>query len=376
MSLKAANRAVKSLYRKIESLKPNLGKNGLLKYLKKTDEHIVEDAVVFPIYGGFSGTVCTNDEGPLGCCSSVEASVPLKTLYAKIRIPAGAVEYTDLSQTDVENLLQRDMEGLIEKTNQDVSRMLYGDGKGVLATVNLQTGNTLRVTNANGFKAGMLVDIISGTTEEPVVEARRIASVNKSARSILLDGDTLDDGTVTSGDYVVVSGNYGKEIEGFGTVFSNTSETLYGIDLDSNVWLKPYSRSVAEINNAAIQRAIDEITSVGGKVNLIVCSPGVKRAYQEYLVTNGMMPEGGHGNIFYNGIPVVSDVFVPASTMYLLDTDETKIYQPQDWEWVVDSAGNVITEENGQYHATLTKKMALVCERPFALGMIMGITEA
>ena len=70
----------------------------------------------------------------------------------------------------------------------------------------------------------------------------------------------------------------------------------------------------------------------GSKVNFIVCSWGVKRALAEaYRKRNAVLPtmqlEGGFNAVSFNGIPVVADRFCPDGTMYLLNTDDFKIYQ-------------------------------------------------
>ena len=94
-----------------------------------------------------------------------------------------------------------------------------------------------------------------------------------------------------------------------------------------------------------------------------------------------MMPtveiEGGFTALSFNGIPVVADRFCPYGTMYLLNTDDFKIHQLCDWQWMEGEDGKILRQIPGKpvYTATLVKYADVMCERPCGQGMLMGITE-
>ena len=125
---------------------------------------------------------------------------------------------------------------------------------------------------------------------------------------------------------------------------------------------------------------MDEVA--GSTADFIVCSGGVKRAYQDYLITNRtnidvMNLQGGYKAISYNGIPLVSDRFAPKGTMYILNTSDFKLHQLCDWRWLEGDDGRVIKQVANRptYTATLVKYADLICDRPIGQAMISGIAE-
>ena len=113
-----------------------------------------------------------------------------------------------------------------------------------------------------------------------------------------------------------------------------------------------------------------------------MCSAGVKRAYQDYLITNRsnidvMNLQGGYKAISYNGIPVVSDRFAPEGTMYILNTSDFHLHQLCDWRWLEGDDGRVIKQVANKpvYTATLVKYADMICDRPIGQAVISGITE-
>ena len=60
---------------------------------------------------------------------------------------------------------------------------------------------------------------------------------------------------------------------------------MYGVDRSQHYWMIPYIEdSVGSISDVKIQSVIDYLEDImGSKVNYLVASPGVRRAYQAYL---------------------------------------------------------------------------------------------
>ena len=88
--------------------------------------------------------------------------------------------------------------------------------------------------------------------------------------------------------------------------------------------------------------------------------------------------EGGNKSLSFNGIPVVADRFCPDGTMYLLNTDDFKLCQLCDWEWLEGEDGKILHQVPNKpvFTATLVKYAELLCERPCGQGKLSGITEA
>ena len=181
-----------------------------------------------------------------------------------------------------------------------------------------------------------------------------------------------------------VQGSYNLELTGLGAIFKDTG-SLYGLDRATHKWMVPYmDSSVGDLTETKIQKAIDKLEeTAGSRVDIILCSWGVKRALQEVLSesrTNSDMAElaGGYRTMTYNGIPVVADRFCPDKTMYLLNSADFTLHQLCDWKWLEGDDGKVLRQVPGKplYTATLVKYADLICTRPCGQAMLSGITEA
>ena len=387
VTLTSADNALKTLYLGVVADQLNTAVNPLLARFQQTSSDVwgkeIRKLAPFGINGGIgAGT----EEGELPSAagnSYAQFVLTLKNLYGTIEISDKAIRASENNSGAFVNLLEAEMEGLVKASKFNFGRMLFGDGSGKLCKVTAVSGNVLTVDAVNNVIEGMVVDVIGNTGKTPVVSARRIVDVDRASKKITLSGATIGTGTVTEGDFLTVQGSYNKELTGLGAIFGN-SDTLYGLNRASNKWLTPYKTTSATLTDVTIQKAIDTLEEVAGSVaDFIVCSGGVKRAYQDYLITNPtnidvMNLQGGYKAISYNGIPVVSDRFAPAGTMYILNSGDFKLHQLCDWRWLEGDDGRIIKQVANKpvYTATLVKYADLICDRPIGQAMISGITEA
>ena len=283
------------------------------------------------------------------------------------------------------NLLNAEMEGLIKAASFNFGRMLYGDGSGVLATVTAINNGYITVDSVKNLAEGMIVDFyddVGGIVDKGI--ARRISSIDRAQKAVYFTGTAFTNSTLTTGSLMTMQNSLGREITGLGAIFKD-SGSLYGLSRSNHKWLIPYmKKDVGEISESVIQTAIDELEeSAGSKVNFIVCSSGVKRAFMNHLATykrnvDVMDLQGGYKALSYNGIPIVSDRFCPEGTMYLLNTDDFTLHQLCDWRWLEGEDGKVLKQNAGTatYNATLVKYADLICAKPCGQAMLSGITEA
>ncbi|MCH5151347.1 MAG: phage major capsid protein [Clostridiales bacterium] len=387
VTLTSADNALKTLYLGVVADQLNTAVNPLLARFQQTSSDVwgkeIRKLAPFGINGGIgAGT----EEGELPSSAQnnyAQFVLTLKNLYGTIEISDKAIRASENNSGAFVNLLEAEMEGLIKASKFNFGRMLYGDGSGKLCTVTSASGNVLTVDAVHNVIEGMVVDVIGNSGKTPVVSTRRIVDVDRENKRVTLSGATIGAGTVTDGDFLTVQGSYNKELTGLGAIFGS-SDTLYGLNRASNKWLTPYKKTASTLTDVTIQRAIDTLEEVAGSVaDFIVCSGGVKRAYQDYLITNRtnidvMNLQGGYKAISYNGIPVVSDRFVPAGTMYILNSSDFHLHQLCDWRWLEGDDGRIIKQVANKpvYTATLVKYADLICDRPIGQAMISGITEA
>ena len=386
VTLTTAENALKTLYLGVVTEHLNTTVNPLLtKFEQTTSDVWGKEIRKLAAYGVNGGVGAGSEDGNLptpGQNNYAQFVLELKNLYGTIEISDKAIRASQNSSGAFVNLLNAEMEGLIKASKFNFGRMLYGDGSGKLCRVETKTGlNTVIVDSVKNLMEGMIVDLYN-SSDEIDASGIRINGVLHSTRNIIIDRTTEGLPFTDSNGYFVMQGSYQKELTGLGALFGNT-ETLYGLEKSKNPWLTPYKKTSAELTDVVIQRAIDHLDETAGSMaDFIVCSSGVKRAYQNYLITNRtnidiMDLKGGYKAMSYNGIPLISDRFVPSGTMYILNTKDFHLHQLCDWRWLEGDDGRVIKQVAGRpvYTATLVKYADLICDRPVGQAMISGITE-
>lgn len=340
VTLTSAENALKTLYLGVVSDQLNTNVNPLLAKIAQTTSDVwgkeIRKLAPFGINGGVGAG---SEDGNLPAAASnnyAQFVLTLKNLYGTIEISDKAIRASQNNAGAFVNLLEAEMEGLIKASKFNFGRMLFGDGSGILAKVTAFTPNVVTVDNTQNFIEGMMVDVIRASADTAVLFSRRVLDVDRENSTITLGGNNITANLISVGDYICVQGSYHKELTGLGAIFGD-SETLYGLTRAENKWMTPYRATSTTISDVVLQKAIDTLDEVAGSAaDFIVCSAGVKRAYQDYLVTNRcnvdvMNLQGGYKAISYNGIPVVSDKFAPKGTIYVLNTSEFHLHQLCDW---------------------------------------------
>lgn len=404
ISLQTADKALKDVYLGVVSDQLNTAVNPLLARIKQTTSDVWgKNIVKMAPYGVNGGIGAGSETGALptaGGNNYEKFTLELKNLYGKIDISDKAIRASMSSAGAFVNLLNAEMEGLIKASSFNMGRMLYGDGKGLLAKISDNAVSALGVTtftvdDVSALAEGMIVDIL---TSAGVVKsgAVKITNVNRGNKvvTVAVSGFTANELKVTTSQttqyYFAVQGSFGKELTGLGAIFDTNLSTLYGLKRAENSWMNPYvkecgsSSATADITDITMQSVIDYLEeNFGSQVDFIVCSSGVKRNYQSYLNTyrsniDIMDLAGGFKALSYNGIPVVSDRFAPKNTMYMLNTDEFKLHQLCDWKWLEGEDGRVIKQNAGTptYSATLVKYADLICDKPCGQAKIKFISES
>ena len=390
VTMTSADKALKSLYLGVVTEQLNTGINPFLAKIKMSSSDVwgkeIRKVAQYGINGGI-GAGTEEGDLPSAAGNNYEQFVlTLKNLYGKIEISDKAVRASENSVGAFVNLLNAEMEGLLNASSFNFGRMLFGDGQGVLCKVTSVEGGKIKVSSVKNLIEGMVVDfrasadgtIISG------LGGRRIEMVDRVNKVISVSGVEIQEGTLPTDSLVTVQGSYGQEITGLGAIFKD-SGSIYGLSRDTHKWLVPYiKQNVGEISETVIQTAIDYLEeNAGGKVDMIICSSGVKRAFQNHMATykrnvDVMELNGGYKAISYNGIPLVSDRFCPEGTMYLLNSEDFTLHQLCDWAWLEGEDGKILKQNANKptYSATLVKYADLICNKPCGQAMLTGITEA
>ncbi len=385
VTLQTADNALKTFYLDAVTEQIDSKISPFLAMIEKTSAYVSGKGVTKVVRTGLNGGIGAGTEtGDLPTARGndyVAFNTTLKNLYGTIEITDKAIRASANSEGAFVNLLNDEMQGLIKSAKYNFSRMLFGDGSGKIASFVSASGANVTLDSVQGLEEGMVVDFYNGTVAS--VQGKKIVAVDRAAKTITLEGENITDTTAYADTYVVVSGTtIGCELTGLGAIFS--SDALYGVERTRSL-MKPYTAaSVGEITEANIQKAIDVIEEQsGGKINLIICSRGVRRALVEHcrekqIVISTTTIGEDPAVMTFNGIPVVTDDFCPSGTMYLLNTNDFKLCQLCDWQWMEGEDGKVLKQIASKpiYTATLVKYAELLCEKPCGQGMLSGITEA
>ena len=387
VTLQTADNALKSFYLDAVSDALNYKVNPFLAKVQQSSSDVwgkdVRKLVRYGMHGGVGAGSETGDLPKAGKNNYVQFVAPLKNLYGTIEISDKAIRASANNEGAFVNLLNDEMEGLIKNATFEFGRMLFGSAVNEKYYFDVVQENGVNVMGTENLFEGMTVFVADDYKREvDGIGERRIIKIDRDTKMVWLDGDDIMNYLAKSEGYLVVCRDVEEGLTGLEEIFN--SETLYGVDKDEYPFMKPIvEEDVGDINDCVIQTVIDKVEEYSGStVNMIVCSWGVRRALVKYLKEQGvvmqtMEMEGGFKTLSFNGIPVVTDRFCPHGTMYLLNTDDFKLYQLCDWQWLEGDDGKILRQVPGKpvYTATLVKYAELVCERPGGQAKLTGINE-
>lgn len=317
--------------------------------------------------------------------------VPLRYGFGRVHMSGPAINLVKTNYQAFANNMTEEMTGLKDDIAKDTNRVLWGDGRGVLATVDTGAAgvNTVSVgTSDEALKyldIGMQIDILDSTGVTPKASNRQITAINESTGDFTFDGAVA---TVVVGDIVVRQGNYGREPQGLQSIVKN-SGILFNLDPATEPLWKSYEDNTGgALSESKMIKTCDEIRKRGGKVSAIFTDLGSRRAY--WSVLQGLRRfvdtkdfKGGLSGLAFNygakEIPVVEDVDAPVGstggTMWFINEDSFKVYRDEAWSWE-DTDGNVWKWVTGYdaFEALLKQYWEFACERRNANGKMTGIT--
>lgn len=373
IDLTTAQNALQDAYLVAACNQLNTKTNPLLAKIKQSSSDVYGKQIIKVAPVGLNGGIGAGSEtGELPTAkenSYVQFKTTLKNLYGTIEISDKAIRASATNSGAFIDLLNAEMEGLLTASKFNLGRMLYGDGSGAVGTVTAFDAGVATVDSAKNLMEGMVIDVYTADGATTSNVGLRIAYVDRVNNKVFF---TTTPTAMAENSVMYVQGSKGNEITGLGAIFGN-SETLYGLSRANNRWLTPYtSTKEQEISDNVLQTAVDFLEeNTGSNIDFITCGAGVKRAYQQYLACyrrniDVANLEGGYKAISFNGIPVVSDRFIPDDTLYMLDTSKFTLHQLCDWEWIEGDGGRILRQKAGYpaYTATLVKYADLICDQP------------
>ncbi len=379
INLTSADAALKDYY--LDAVKKEIQdkSNPFFAAIEKTSADVFGKDVKLSIINGATGSVAACDEdGDLPdpyANRYLSVTLPLKNIYGTIEITDKALRASKDGSGAFVNLLNTEMQGLVNSAKTNFSRMLFSDGNGYL--FNIYERVSSYVYKATGLRAS---DV--GKT----IEIRSVAiPTNVMKRNVLIEEVDLENGTVTFDTVILASegasiyanaylnGSYGKEVMGLEALWSGTS--LYGYNKAAESYLNAQKIEIEGVmTEGDLISAIDSIEEkFDSKPNMIIVSFATRKAIGNLIadsrrVVNSSDLAVGYGEITVAGIPVYADKNCAENTVYFINTDDFKLCQLCDWEWLEDEDGRILKQVPGKaaYSATLVKYAEVVCTRPCA----------
>lgn len=388
VTLSNADKVLKTVYLDVICDQMNNKTNPFYAAIKKGSEEVSgKQAVAVCRYGLNGGMGSATETGNLpasGGNNYVSLTADLKNIYGTIEITDKALRSSRDSAGALVNILNAEMEGLLEAAKFNFGRMLWQNGKGVLATIadltNHSAKNNFPVNETRHLAEGMIVDILT-SSGSVVKNGVRISKVDRSASKVHFDTSISE--TISENYVITLQQSYNAEIFGIPYLYDSSINTFYGNTRMVFSHILPLSKSAdAALSTDLMQETLDLIEEKSGNdINMIFMSYAVRRKYLNYLQSTRsnidyMNLDGGFKTLCYNGVPVVADKFCIDNDVHFINTNDFKLVQLSDWQWMEGENGRILTqlEKTPTYTGTLVKYANLICTRPAGQGRLTGLT--
>jgi len=308
--------------------------------------------------------------------------------------------------------LTSEMEGAMQDLKKDISRMAYGTGDGLLATITGTpgAGTSLTVDSGQYIAVGDQVDVLlksTGVVTNGVANVTVTAvSFTGTANSATQTAATITISSTTAGATsnlygVYITGDRNQESDGLRNI-CNTSRTLHQINSstfpiwDSNVFPAGQANPSEDLFMQAAQRIRMRAGNKGTSVDCFLTSLGVQRRLANTYASQKRWNDahvtdvdGGYSAIMVAAgnkpVPVISDVDCPFGTAFALSKDSfawAEVARP-DWLEAPDGKGSILHLKDGAsagtkvdiWQAWIVWYATLVCVAPLRNAQLTGFND-
>ena len=383
VTLNSANAALKTMYLDVVANQLNNEVHPFLASVEKTSQDVVgklvKKLVPYGVNGGIGAGTESGSLPAVGGNNYLLFETTLKNLYGTIELSDKALRASNNEAGAFVNLLTAEMEGLLSASKFNFARMLYGDGTGLLGTglAVSSGGYTFTMNSLKNIMIGQKVDIY---VEGVYSHTARITNWDYDTKVITFDvACTADMADSTKTTSLYIQGSKDKEITGLGAIFDNSITSIYGVSKSSYNFLKPISKTTLSLTESDIMSVLDDCEEkAGSSPNFICASYDARLSFQGLFANNRLnldtqVLNGGYIAMTFNGIPILAEKFVDDKTFYFLNSDDFKLEQLGDWQWLENDKGQILKQKEGYptHTATLVKYAELVCQKPGAQGKLV-----
>lgn len=305
----------------------------------------------------------------------VTTRIPMRFLYGRCQFSYQVMRASQGPRNAFAPVMDQEMDGLIRDLSTERGRVIFGDGRGILALVNGATSTATVTVDSPGGVAGATngARFINPTTVLATVTAATGAIVSSSGMTVLTvpaAGTTFtrnDTTTLADNEYIVKAmsatasdvsdTSYAKEGMGLlGLVDDGTYvATLHGVNRTTYpIAQSTVIGSVGALSGDVIQRGIDLADQRGeGDITRLIGHHSVRRALvavtedaRRYMGGDLSNPDAGtraakRRSITFGGIEFLDDKFAPYSTIFGVDESGFKRYVEEPGKWM-DEDGSIL----------------------------------
>ncbi len=327
----------------------------LTKRIEKTSRGTSQDAggkyVTFPLHTRRNtGIGYRNENEQLQAAGQQgwqSVRVPLRYGYGRVLMTGQTMDLVNTNTEAFASAMEEEMTGIKNDIAKDTNRILWGNGLGVLATVDTihaQPATTVSVgTGIDDVKyldLGMKIDILDSAGANPRVTGATITAIDESTGNITFTPATSVNTAV--GDIVTRTGNYGREPQGLTSIVSDSAAALFNLDKATEpLWQSKVDTTGGALSESRMIAMCDYLRAKGGRPSVIFTDLATRRAYFNLLTTQRRFTGdkdfgGGFTGLTFSydsDIPVMTDVDAPAGKMWFLRESDFSIYRNKPWYW-------------------------------------------
>lgn len=307
----------------------------------------------------------------IGSQTTIQAILNCKYNYLRAGLTAQMMKASQTDKGAFMSAMSFEMEEGIKDLKKNVSRQMFWDGTGTLATVSANavastvitcTGRTSGEDGSKYLDTGLNIDIYT-SAGVLVVSNVAIVSVSGTATATVTLSVPV---TCSATDILVLSGAYNNEVQGLLTSQDGGTTSIYSVNRATYPIYQGNSIDAAggQLSLNLMQQALNAARYRGdSKMTDIFCSYDAERYYTKLLVADkrymmkqkvdGSFTDKSETYLEFGGLPVLPDQDCP-NVFHFLNGATYKKYVLADLEWADESGAPLIVQtSNDSYELRL-----------------------
>ena len=300
-----------------------------------------------------------------------------KDAYCDIQISHKTVKLGQNNIGVMTNAVKDAMDASYEAAKWNTARMLFGDGTGLVGTVNGAISSpttTIVVDDTSKLIEGLVVDIYDSTPSSPKnVFDVQIIGIDHDNKKVTLSTSISSLGDNST---IYVQNSKNREITGLGSIFDSSITSIYGLSKSANPAIVPYKKgSLTTLGSVEITEAVRASErNRNGKIDLLMMGDNAYNKFlknliatnQSYTTNNNYRSGFATIKAVYGNreIEVVNERFVPTNKVWGVDTTMFELRQV-GWDFATyQSSIFNLRDDTAVYRALLANYMELICKHP------------